>query len=170
MGFGIPMVWREAINPDHDCYFSSMNVTGANKKKRKSLSYNSFPSAIRPVPHSTDNSIPEFKKLLDVFIDEHSDEEQHDYKELSYVGDGKDFACFSTPVLFDQQSSSDLIRDLSLSQESSKVLASRLKDQNLLKYSTKIIFYRTRDKEFVPFFDDELKFVFCKDIPGALMN
>ena len=170
MGFGIPMVWREAINPDHDCYFSSINVTGVNKKKRKSLSYNSFPSTIRPVLHSTDNSIPEFKKIPDVFIDEHSGEEQHDYKELSYAGGGKDFASFSTPVLFNQQSSSDLIRDLSLSQESFKVLASRLKDQNLLQYSTKIIFYRTRDKGFVPFFDDELKFIFCKDIPGALMN
>ena len=140
MGFGIPMVWREAINPDHDCYFSSINVTGVNKKKRKSLSYDSFPSTIRPVLYSTDNSIPKFKKLPDVFIDEHSGEEQHDYKELSYVGGGKDFASFSTPVLFNQQSSSDLIRDLSLSQKSFKVLASRLKDQNLLQCSTKIIF------------------------------
>ena len=40
----------------------------------------------------------------------------------------EDFAWSFTPVLFDQQSVSDFISDLSLSKESSKVLAPRLKD------------------------------------------
>ena len=171
MGFGIPMVWRESTNHVDDCYFCSINVTGVNKNKRKSLSYKSFLSAIQPVAHSTDIPIPEFKKLPDLSTDEYSDEEQHDYKVLTDVGDDdEDFACSFTPVLFDQQNLSDLIRDLSLSKESSKVLASRLKDRNLLQHGTKITFYRTRDKEFVPFFDDQLNFVFCKDIPGVLMK
>ena len=87
MGFGIPMVQREPANHVNDCYFFSINVTGVNKKKRKSLSYKSFPSAIRPVAHSTDIFIPEFNKLPDLFIDEHSDEEQHDYKEFTDVDD-----------------------------------------------------------------------------------
>ena len=65
---------------------------------------------------------------------------------------------------------SDLIRDLSLSKESSEVLASRLKDQNILQDGTKITFYRTREKEFVQFFDDQLNFVFCEDILGVLMK
>ena len=63
-----------------------------------------------------------------------------------------------------------MIRDLSLSKESFEILASRLKDRNLLQHGTKINFYRTRDKEFVPFFDDQLDFVFCKDIPGVLIK
>ena len=114
---------------------------------------------------------PEFNKLPDLLIDEHSDKEQHDYKELTDVdNDDEDFACSSTPVLFDQQNLSDLIRDAGLSKKSSEVLASRLKDRNLLQDGTKITFYRTRDKEFVPFFDDQLNFVFCKDIPGILMK
>ena len=29
---------------------------------------------------------------------------------------------------------------------------------------------KTRDKEFLPFFDDQRNFVFCKDIPGVLMK
>ena len=92
------------------------------------MCYKSFPSSIRPVAHSPDIPIPEFNKLPDLFIDEHSDEEQHDYKELTDVDDDdKDFARFSTPVLFDQQNLSELIRGLSLSKESSKELASRLK-------------------------------------------
>ena len=167
------MVWREPTNHVDDCYFCSINVTGAKKKKRKSLSYKSFPSAIRPVAHSVDIPIPEFKKLPDLSIDEHSDEEQHDYKKLAHVDDDDDdvdFACSSTPVLLDQQNLSDLIRDLSLSKESSEVLASQVKDRNLLQHGTKITFYRTRDKEFVPFFDDQLNFVLCKDIPGVLMK
>ena len=78
-------------------------MTGVNKKKRKSFSYKSFPSAIRPVAHSTDIPIPEFNKFPDLFIDEHSGEEQHDYKELTDVDDDdEDFVCSSTPVPFDQ--------------------------------------------------------------------
>ena len=104
-------------------------------------------------------------------IDEQSDEEQHDYKNLPYIDDDdEDFACSSMPVLFDQQILSDLIRDFSFSKESSKVLGSQLKDRNLLQCGTKITFHRTRDIEFVPFFDDQLNFVFYKDIPGVLIK
>ena len=103
-------------------------------------------------------------------IDEHSDEEQHDYKNLPYIDDDDgDFACSSMPVLFNQQILSDLIRDFSLSKESSKVLGSQLKDQNLLQHGTKITFHRTRDID-VPLFDDQLNFVFYKDIPGVLIK
>ena len=155
------MVWRKPTNHVDDCYFCPINVTGVNKKKRKSLSYKSFPSAIRPVAHSADILISE--KLPDLSIDKHSDEEQHDYKELADADDDdddddEDFACSSTSVLFDQQNLSDLIWDLSLSKASSEVLASRLKDRNLLQHGTKITFYKTRDKEFVLFPDDQLNF------------
>ena len=110
-------------------------------------------SVIRPIAHSTDIPIAEFNKLPDLFIAEHSDVEQHDYKELTNVDDDdENFACSSTPVLFDQKNVSDLIRDLSLPKESSEVLASRLKDRNLLEHGAKITFYRTREKEIVPHF------------------
>ena len=80
MGFGIPMVWRQTTNHVDDSYSCSINVIGVNKKKQKCLSYKNFPSAIRPVAYSTDIPIPEFKKFPDLFIDEHSNEEQHDCK------------------------------------------------------------------------------------------
>ena len=69
-----------------------------------------------------------------------------------------------------QENLSNLTRDLTLSKEYSEVLESRLKDRNLLQHGTKITFYGRRDKEFVPFFDDQLNFVFCKDIPVVLMK
>ena len=53
MGFGMPMVWREPTNHVYDCYFCSINKTGVNKKEQKSLNYKGFPSAIRPVAHSS---------------------------------------------------------------------------------------------------------------------
>lgn len=143
-------------------------MTGINIKKRESLIYQSFPSTIRPVAHSDNISIPEFKELPDLF----SDGESYNHKEQTDCDDDgdEDFACFSTPVLIDQHNLSDFIRGLNLFNESSEVLASRLKDQNLLQHDTKIIFYRSRNKEFVPFFDDELNLIFCKDIPAVLME
>ena len=77
--------WNQTVNGIWDTYksfdgyyFCSINVTGVNKKTRKSLSYKKFASTIRPVAHSADIPIPEFKKLPDLSIDEHSNEEQHD--------------------------------------------------------------------------------------------
>ena len=92
-------------------------MSRVNKKKRKFLSYISFPSAIRPVAHGADIPMTEFKNLPDLSTDENSEEEQHDHRELADVDDDdyKDFACPPIPVLFDQQSLSDLIWDLSLS-------------------------------------------------------
>ena len=58
MRFGVPMFLREPTDHIDDCYLFSINVTGVNKNKHKSLSYKSFLSAIRPVAHSTDVSIP----------------------------------------------------------------------------------------------------------------
>ena len=78
-------------------------MTRVNKKKRKFLSYRSFPSAIRPVAHGADIPMPEFKNLLDLSIDENSEEEQHDHRELIDVDDDddKNFECPPIPVLFD---------------------------------------------------------------------
>ena len=54
--------------------------------------------------HIDDIPISEFNELSDLSIDEHSDEEPYNHKELSDGdnNDGEDFSCPSTPVLFDQ--------------------------------------------------------------------
>jgi len=48
------------------------------------------------------------------------------------------------PQLFSQGELNDLARDLNLSKESSELLASRLKEKNLLQPGTLITFYRKR--------------------------
>ena len=47
-------------------YFCAINLTGINKKKRKSLKHSNLPSALRPVPHCDEVLIPVFKELPDV--------------------------------------------------------------------------------------------------------
>ena len=76
----------------------------------------------------------------------------------------------SEPILFNQEKLSDLIRDLKLSKESSELLPSRLNDQNFLQQGTKITFFKTRDDEFLRFFEELPDFVFCIDIPSLLLQ
>ena len=74
----------------------------------------------------------------------------------------------SLPQLFSQGELNDLIRDLILSQESSELLALRLKEKNLLQRGTLIIFYRKRHIEFLPYFAQENDIVYCNDVAGLL--
>jgi len=57
-----------------------------------------------------------------------------------------------------------LARDLNLSKESSELLASRLKEKNLLKLGTLITFYRKRHEEFLPYFTQANDFVYCNNV------
>ena len=56
-------------------------------------------------------------------------------------GSDSDFQTTSYSERFDQNELSDLIRDLNLSKHSSELLASRLKEKNVLQPGTKITFY-----------------------------
>jgi len=49
------------------------------------------------------------------------------------------------------------------------LLASRLKEKNVLQPGTKITFYRKREKDLLPFFAKENNLVFCSDI-GKLLK
>ena len=159
-------VWREPKSHTDDCYFCAINLTEINKKKRKSFIYPNLPSALRPVAHWDEIPFPVFKELPDV-PNENLDvsfEEEDDLNDNDFVPKS------SEPILFNQDELSNLIRDLNLSKESSELLASRLNDRNLLQQGTKITFYRTRDDEFLRFFEELPDFVFCIDIPGLLLK
>ena len=69
---------------------------------------------------------------------------------------------------FSQGQLNDLVRDLNLSKESSKLLASRLGEHGVLDSGTKITFYRNRDDLLLRFVTKEDDFVFCNNIPGLL--
>ena len=114
------MIWRDPKNHTDDCYFCAINLTGINKKKRKSLIYPNLPSALRPVAHCDEIPIPVFKELPDV-PNENLDvsfEEQANLNDNGFVPKS------SEPILFNQEEFTDLIRDLNLSKELPELLAS----------------------------------------------
>jgi DNA gyrase/topoisomerase IV subunit B len=63
---------------------------------------------------------------------------------------------------------SDLIWGLNLSKESSELLASRLKEKNVLHPGMKITFYRRRENDLLPFITEDNNLAFCNDIRNLL--
>ena len=73
------------------------------------------------------------------------------------------------PTKFTQEELSDLIRELGLPKDGAELLASRLKDKNLLSKGTKVSIYRNRDEPFRKYFIQEEGIAYCTNITG-LMN
>ena len=164
--FGVPILWREPKNHSDDCYLYSVNVSGLTSKTIPSIKYPNRPSALPPIPHSNELPVPVFKAL------EISDSES----DFVPTGDTKDIdeefddpgGFGGIPQLFTQADLNDLVRDLDLPKNSAELLASRLKDTNLLAPGTVVSFCRNRERDFVQFFRMEDEFVFCEDINGFL--
>jgi hypothetical protein len=83
-------------------------------------------------------------------------------------GSESDFETTSHSERFDQNELSDMIRDLNTSKDSSELLASRLKEKDVLQPGTKITFYQSREKDLLPFFTKENNLVFCNDLGNLL--
>ncbi|KAI6647100.1 hypothetical protein LOD99_8937 [Oopsacas minuta] len=138
MPFAVPMIWREPMCHLSDCYFCMTKIDGITKKNKSSIAYPDVPSAIRPVPHSEDLPVPVPLEILDSSSD-------NDSNDLD-----------------------DLIRDLNLPKSSSEILASRLKQKNLLLPEANISKYRTREQDLLKFFHLQPSFVYCGNIPGLI--
>jgi len=165
--FGVPMVWREPKNHFDDCYFCLVNITGINRKNRNKWTYPDLVSARRPIPHSEEVPILTFHQLPELSEDEYCLSDQN----CDTTENDSDFETIaSVPQCFNQDELNDLTRDLNLSKEASELLASRLKEKNLLEPGTKITFYRTREKDLLPFFSEEQNLVFCHAIRELLVK
>ena len=108
------MIWREPKNHTNDCYFCAINLTGINKKKRKSLIYSNLPSSLQPVGHCDEILVPVFKELPDV----DSKNLDVNFEGQGNLNDNHFVLKSSEPILLNQEELSDLIRDLDLSKES----------------------------------------------------
>jgi len=84
------------------------------------------------------------------------------------VSDGSSFCKESIPILFNQLTLNDLVRDLYLSKQLSELLASRLKENNMLENGTKVTYYRNRDEPFRKYFTTENSTVYCNNIEGLI--
>ena len=75
---------------------------------------------------------------------------------------------FFSPHLFDQSDFNGLVRDLGLTKKKSELLASRLKQWNLLQKGVRGTFYRTRHAQLEKCFAAKNGVCYCSDIPGLL--
>ena len=159
--FGIPMVWREPTNHVTDCYFCTIDVTGINRKNWSSLKYPDLESAHRPVAHCDEIPVPVFGELPDISDEDSSSVPEDEEEEEVVLND-------DAPHPFSQKELNDLVCNLSLSKSSAELLASRLKEKNLLSDSACITFYLNRHQEFLHFFFEEKDLVYCTDIAQLL--
>ena len=74
------------------------------------------------------------------------------------------------PHWITQEDLNGLARDLYLSKQQSELLASRLKQWNLVQEDVRITSFRNRNKDLASFFDMENKLCYCKNIPGLFTS
>ena len=95
-------------------------------------------------------------------------EESRENEEMDFSDD--------CPHPFSQNELNDFVSDLNLSKSSSELLASRLKERNLLSNDSRITFYRNKHQEFRHFFKKntfftvQILFIFCKSLKYHIMN
>lgn len=138
LGFGCPMIWRDPINHETNCYICLTDVFGFTRKNRQNVRYATVDSVTLPVPHSDTLPIPDFPEASgpsrndDGNLDEDSSsEERDDPSDPSYIPDT------TGPHILSQGDLNDLTRDLNLSKDLSELLASRLKQWCLLEKGRK---------------------------------
>lgn len=149
-----------------------MTVThGFNTKNRSKIKYiytrKVVPAVLIPTNcGEADNSAVEIEDKEDVDMEISGEE-----SEESSASDEEQEKRNEMPQKFTQEELSDLGRELGLSKEAHELLASRLKQKNLLEKGTKISVYRNREQELRPFFtqDKSQELVYCNNIAG-LMN
>ena len=150
LNFAVPMVWREPRNHADDCYFCLTNITGFNASSRKKIKYPNLRSAMGTVPHSDDLPLPTPPVNKDLLSS--SDEEMHSWEDsaesisLEYIESTYSGTSGNEPHWITQEDLNDLARDLYLSKQQSKLLASRLKQWNLVQESVRITSFRNRKK------------------------
>jgi hypothetical protein len=83
MLFGIPMVWREPQN-HYDDLLLRVQCVGVQQKNKAGIKYPHLSSAIRPMPHGSDDPIPAPPaQLEDVKSSRSSESAANDYVDFS---------------------------------------------------------------------------------------
>ena len=168
------MVWREPRNHAGDCYFCLTNITGFNASSRKKIKYPNLRSAMRPVPHSDYLPVPTPPVNKDLLSS--SDEEmplrEDSAASVSLEDIESTYSGLSgnEPHWITQEDLNDLGRDLYLSKQQSELLASRLKQWDLVQEDVRITSFRNLNKYLASFFDMENKLCYCTNIPDLFTS
>lgn len=119
MPFAVPMVWREPRDHITDCYFCLTNIKGIGPKSKHTVKYFNLPSALRPVKHSDELSVPVPPESwsLDEKV-ESTDSESDGTESVKNIKTDPSFdlpGCSTAPHLITQGELNDLVRELNLS-------------------------------------------------------
>jgi hypothetical protein len=173
MPFALPTIWREPTDHLTDFYFCRVPPFrhGITKKKR-TVNYPNYSSAIRPVPHTEYLPVPVTPQeyILD------SDEEPAENREKTFQPSTSRDADLTADLQFNefhritQEELNDPIRDLDLPKSKAELLGSRLQQWNLLKENVRISVYRKMHEDLVQFFKMERGLVGCTDIDGLMQT
>lgn len=156
------MIWKNQSDHITDCYFCLTDVLGFNTKNKNKIIYPDVQSANRPnksVPYNKESTFNttqdiEVTTCNDIICDD-SDEDDE------YIEDDMDY---NEPHLINQDELNDLVRDLSLTQEKGELLASRLKQWNLLQKDVAVTSYRKRHKKYNAYFQETNGLCYCNSV------
>ena len=171
MPFAVPMIWREPTDHVNDYYFchTPSMKKGFNRKKKSVIEYPNIPSAIRPVRHSDELPIPEPREIDLLSLDDAESLEECSVSEPC-TSTNEEFGITTEPHLINKSELNDLVRDLDLPKVKAELLASRLKQWNLLQSGAKVCSFRTRQQSLAQFFSMKGGLVYCTDIGGIMQE
>ena len=162
MPFAVPLVFREHSSRSSDCYLclTPPVASGMNRKKKQRIDYPNTPSAIRPVLHGEDLSVPKPPKDYTLNSEmEEGDTEKTGHTDPDFQGPSSE-----SPHKLTQNELNDLVRDLELPGVKAELLASRMKQWKYLDEGLKISVCRYRQKNLEEFFTMEGTLVARKDV------
>ena len=152
MPFAVPMIWREHTDHVNDCYFCLMPSMKKRFNKKKSvIEYPNIPSAIRPVCHSDKLPIPEPHEIDLLSSDDAESSEECSVSEPCTFRN-EEFGITTEPHLINESELNDLVSDLDLLKVKAELLASRLKQWNLLQSGVKVCSFSTHQQSLAQFF------------------
>ena len=125
--------------------------------------YPDLQSARRPVAHCDESPVPIFGELADISDEDASSVAGHEDEQEVVLED-------NAPHPFSQKELNYLDHNLNLSTDSAELLASRLKEKNLLSDSARISFFCNRHQKYLRFFSIVKDFVYCADIVHLLFK
>jgi hypothetical protein len=174
MPFAVPMIWREPKNHHDNCYFCIINTSGFSSKNKHKIFYPNLESALRPVAHDDSLPVPIPPDDGNILIPEEEDgntcielrENESTLSDPEYIPSRAE----RTSKKFSQSELNDLIRDLSLSKEKSELLASRLKEKDMLQMDVRVCQYRYRNKDLIRFFKMDGPLTYCCDIEALFIS
>lgn len=152
--FGVPMIWRDPINHQTNCYICLTNIVGFSARNRHRVTYANVSSVTLPVPHSQDIPIPpspvmpapNFWEDEDDDVDDVCHVEDRPERDPLYIPDTEQ------PHPLTQGDLNDLVRDLNLSKSGSELLASRLQQWSLLARGSYFNIFYTHIFKFEEYF------------------